>query len=173
MKKKLKTEEDLKIEIIYKPKKDNNNKVKIFGETFVENNINICKIIYNKEYYELKQYLEDINTKYDINNLIIIKLKGINNIINASEMFCECISLISLPNFSELNISKVIDINNIFFECESLVTLPDISKWDTSNITDMSGLFAKRISLISLPDISNWNTEKVKIFVLCFMNVNY
>jgi hypothetical protein len=42
------------INIIYKV--NDNNKVKLFGETFVKNNKNNCKIIINGEEEELKEY---------------------------------------------------------------------------------------------------------------------
>ena len=39
-------DKNMEILIKYKPKKDNKEKVRIFGEYFVNNNIHKCKIIY-------------------------------------------------------------------------------------------------------------------------------
>ena len=47
------------ISIIYNTNK--NKEIKIFGEEFVENNKNKCKIIYKGEYYELNEYFENKN----------------------------------------------------------------------------------------------------------------
>ena len=56
---------------------NNEDKVKIFGETFVNNNKDKCKIIYEHQEYNLTE-------KFNINNInknkLEIKLKGINNI---------------------------------------------------------------------------------------------
>ena len=42
----------------------NNNKVRIFGEKFVNKNKYKCKIIYKNQEYELKEYFEDIDNNY-------------------------------------------------------------------------------------------------------------
>ena len=59
------TDKNEEIEIIYKPIKeeeeeeneDKKEKIRIFGETFVNNNYQKCKMIYNNEEYELKYIL--------------------------------------------------------------------------------------------------------------------
>ena len=94
--------QEISDEIIYKT--NNEGKVKIFGETFVKNNKENCKIIYNNKKYEIKEYINDIDKNKDE---IKIKLKGINKITNMSYMFSGC---------------------------NALTSLPDISKWDTKNI---------------------------------------
>ena len=86
------------IDIIYDIKKG--SEIKIFGEEFVKNNKNICKmIIDNKEY--------EITEKYNIKSKKIkklkIKLEGINNVTNMSYMFYGCSSLSSLPDISKWN----------------------------------------------------------------------
>ena len=48
-----------------------------------------------------------------------------------------------------------------FFEnCISLITIPNISNWDISNHTKINRMFYNCSSLISLPDISNWKCSK-------------
>ncbi len=149
------------INIIYDIKKDIKRKkdfVNIFGYTFVEKNRKKCKlIIENKEYeitwhYNIKQYK---------NNILNIKLEGINNITDMSNMFYGCSALISLPDISKLNTNNVTSMNNMLEECSSLSTLPDISNWNTSNVTNMNGMFKGCSSLSSLPDISKWNVNNV------------
>jgi len=154
-----------KDEIIYKIGKYE-YKVKIFGETFVDNNNDKIEIVYKNKIYKLRAYLylevekeeEDNNLDY---RLIKIELKGINNVINMNGMFYECSSLISLPDISKWNTNKVINMSVMFRYCRSLSSLPDISKWNTNNVTNMGEMFGGCSSLSSLPDISKWNTNNV------------
>ena len=69
------TDKNEEIEIIYKPKEDNKEKVRIFGECFVNNNMQKCRVIYNNEEYELKEYFNDIDDEYNNKDEIKIKLK--------------------------------------------------------------------------------------------------
>ena len=141
-------------------------KIKIFGEKFVENNKNNCKIYINNEEQELNEYylVKKDAIDYDIqDNALNIKLI-VNediNITNMSYMFHNCSSLLSLPDIYNFDISKVIDMSGLFFGCKSLLSLSDLSRWDTSNVTDMRNIFAECESLFCLPDISKWNTSNV------------
>ena len=132
--------------------------ITIFGNEFVENNKNICKMIIDNEEYEIK---EKFNIKNYNKNVLNIKLKGIDNIIDMSNMFNSCRSLSSLPDISEWNTNNVTDMSYMFNGCTSLKSLPDISKWNTNNVTDISYMFNLCTSLKSLPDISKWNTNNV------------
>ena len=85
----------------------NDKTIKIFGyneynDCFLKSNKDKCKIEYNNKEYELNEYFNIDNLNIN-NNIIAIKLIGINNIINASYMFFECSSLISLPDISKWN----------------------------------------------------------------------
>ena len=146
-------------DIIYKP--NNEDKVRIFGNRFVCNNKENCKIIYNKKEYELKEYFNDIDKKYNNKDEIKIKLKGINNITNMNCMFRDCKSLSSLPDMSKWDTSKVFDMGCMFHGCNALSSLPDISKWNTSKVTNLNSMFNGCNALSSLPDISKWDTSKV------------
>ena len=146
------------INISYIVKKGDND-IKIFSDEFVKNNINNCTmIIDNKEY--------KISNKFNIKNYnkdnIIIKLKGIKNITNASEMFNKCSALFSLDDISKWNTSNINNMSAMFYFCSSLSSLPDISIWDTSNVNNMSYMFGNCKSLSVLPDISKWNISNVK-----------
>ena len=135
-----KDENDL-IELIYKPKPYPDEKTRIFGRCFVNTNKDNCKIIYKNNEYDLKEYFDDIEKKYNHKDIISIKLKGLNNITDMSFMFDECKSLISLPDISKWNISKVTSISEMFKECNLLISLPDISNWNTSNVTNVKRIF--------------------------------
>ena len=147
------------IKIIYKVNKYD-KKIKIFGEKFVENNRYHCNIKYENKLINLIEYLV-ISHDNKLKDKLEIRLIGINNIINASYMFDNCISLLSIPNISKWNTNRVKDMSNMFYSCNSISSFPDISNWDTSNVTSMHSMFAHCSSISSLPDISKWNTSKV------------
>ena len=111
-----------------------NKNIHIFGYAFVGNNKNTCKMIIDNKEYELQQKYNVKNNNN--NNILKIKLLGINNIINMNSMFCGCSSLSSLPDISKWNINNVKDMRYMFCGCSSLSSLPDISKWD-KNIRSM------------------------------------
>ena len=71
--------------------------IRIFGEKFVENNKNHCKIIYNGKELDLTATLKIEKTNTDE---LTIKLKGITNITNASYIFSECSNLLYIPNIN-------------------------------------------------------------------------
>ena len=74
-------------------------------------------IVENKEY----EITEKFYYKNLTNNILKIKLKGIDNITNMSYMFSGCSSLLSLP---------------------------DISNWNTKNVTKMSFMFCRLFIII-------------------------
>ena len=164
--------ENEEITMCYEPKIDNKENVRIFSDKFVQNNRDICKIIYydgnTDGVYDLKEYFKDIDSHYNGKDSIIFKLKGINNITDMSSMFEGCNSLIKLPDLSKLNTSNIINMNSMFSKCKSLLLLPDMSNWNTSNVTDMGYIFYECESITSLPDISNWDTSNVNFMNFMF-----
>ena len=112
------------------------SKNKLFGERFIKNNKNNCKIIINGKEKELVSFY-DIE-RLEENGILEIKLKGINNIKDMSFMFCGCLSLISLPDISKWNTNNIINMNGIFSGCSLLTKLPDISKWNIKNVTTLN-----------------------------------
>ena len=138
-------------------------KIKIFGENFVKNNKDLCKLYIFGEEYELCSYFNKKEIRLNKDKLKI-KLRGINNVIDLSGMFEECSSLLSLPDISKWNTSNnIINMRKMFYGCSSLLSLPpEFSNLNTSNVEDMSLLFGNCSSLTSLPDISKWNTTNVK-----------
>ena len=97
------------ITLIYKIN-NNEQKVKIFDVDFVNNNKDNCKIIYNHEEFELKDYF-DVDKN---NERLEIKLKGINKITNASKMFYECSNLESVPDIINWDLSNIIEKQDMF-----------------------------------------------------------
>ena len=71
---------------------NNENKIRIFGKTFVENNKNRCRIIYNNIVFSLQEYLYFSEKFKKGDNLEIILLE-FESIYNRKCMFYECNSL--------------------------------------------------------------------------------
>ena len=136
---------------------NNEKKIKIFGNEFVGINKDICKIIYKNKEYELTEYF---NCQDEKENLLKIKLKGINNGIQLNNMFEGCSQLSPLSNFSNWDTTYAVFMNNLFLNCKCL-KLPDVSNLNTSNVMSMESMFEGCSSLKSIPDISKWNTSKV------------
>ena len=156
--------ENTEIELNYNPnsaKENNKEKLRIFGNKFVINNIYKCRILYKNKKYELKEFFEEIDSFYDHKNPIIFKLKGVNNITNMTDMFNQCYQLSSLSGISKWDTSNVTNMSYAFAKCKSLASFPDISNWNTKNVIDISYMFSGCSSLISLPDLSNWDTSNV------------
>ena len=99
------------IDIIYNinDKDKKKGKIRIFGNEFVKNNKNICKIEYEDNIYGLS---EEFNIKNINKNKLEIKLKGINNITNMSCLFNDCNSLSNISNITKWNTINVV---NMFF----------------------------------------------------------
>ena len=175
-------------EITIKYKIGFDKEIKLFGQNFVENNKQKCKMIIDGKENEICSYYKLDDNNYKKDKILEIKLRGIKNITNMSYMFynfesltslpdiskwdtsnvtnmsymfCYCKNLFSLPDISKWNTNKVTNMSHMFSGCESLTTLPDISQWDTSNTINMSGMFSDCKTLKKLPDISDWITSKV------------
>ena len=136
----------------------------IFGEEFVKHNRNNCTMIIDEKIYKLTStfYTKNYNKKE-----LTIKLKGIQNITDASYMFYRCASFIS-PDMSNWNTYKVTNMSHMF-HCLSLSPLPDISKFKTSNVTSMESMFADHRAEY-FPDISKWDTSNVTTMREMFYN---
>ena len=179
------------ITIIYKIEKESEY-IRFFGDEFVQNNRNICKLLihgkvkelyateenekFNKNAYTLKIYLIAIEPIRNMscmfkNGTQLKSLPDINelntkNVKSMSYLFSGCKSLVYLPDISGWNLRNVNDISYMFNGCRSLKSLPDISRWKLSNVNNMEGMFKDCVSLKSLPDISEWDTKNV-------INMNY
>ena len=86
--------------------------IRLFGYNFVKQNKNNCKIIYNNKKYKLKEYLNEIDNNYNHNiNEIKLKLTGINNITDFTDMFHGCIHLLSVSESENEKIKQRIYID--------------------------------------------------------------
>ena len=149
------------------------SKNKIFGEKFVKNNKNKCKIFINNKEYELCSYISEEIEKLKENDSLEIKLKGINEITDMSYMFCGCLSLAYLPDIDKLNTNNVTNMRCLFSGCKSLSYLPDIGKWNINNVKDISSLFYGCVLLKFIPDLKKWKTSNItdmsSLFSFCLL----
>ena len=169
------------IEIKYTFEKKDEGMYRIFGDKFVENNKNHCKLIINEEEIELSPFYkhyyknhkqEDIlaineflnkellNKKEENKFELEIKLKGIKNIVDISHMFDSCEEIIDLK-ISKFDTSNIINMNSLFHSCRKLKNINGISQWNVNKVIDMSFLFSGCSSLKTLPGISQWNVNNV------------
>ena len=142
----------------YKLDKEN-DKIRLFGEYFINQNKNNCNLIINGEEKELCEYYDN-NDDFD-NDILYVKLFINKNFNDMSFMFYKCSSLLSLPDISKWNTSNVTNFRYMFSNCSLLSSLPDISQWDTSNVIKMDNLFSQCSNLKNIPDISKWNIDNV------------
>ena len=94
---------DIKIDDREKVKKELGvtiSREKLFGEIFVKNNKNKCKMIINGKIEEICSYLPNYH-KYLNKGKLEIKLIDIENISDISYMLSGCLSLISLPVYQK------------------------------------------------------------------------
>ena len=164
-------DDDKEIGIIYSIPKNLPN-LRLFGDDFVKKNKDKCKIslydaINDKEIeYELctslkTDYIKEITNIQESNNYFRVVLKPKEDLTDLSSMFKDCIHLILLDKFYNLNTEKVTSMAGMFEGCTFLLDLKDIMRLNTSFVTDMSFMFKDCAYLTDL-DISNWNTSNVK-----------
>ena len=139
--------------------------IKAFGQYFVNNNNNVCRVIIDNVDNELKEeyFFVEKNPK--------IILKNIKKISDMSYIFHNCTKLFKIYDIDKWNTSQVINMSNLFYNCESLKELPDISKWNTRNVKDMSYMFTG-CKILKLPDISQWDISSVTNMRNMFSNCN-
>ena len=170
----------------------NQSNVRIFGESFVKNNINNCLLLFNNNIIKLCEFIKNENNissldknkensfsllddnckgkNIDMQNKITLKLIEIKKMNNLSYMFDGCDSLNSITDFSFFNTININNISFMFSNCKSLLSIPDISKLNVVNVTNMSSLFLNCESLINIPDISRWKINNNQDLSYMFYN---
>ena len=157
------------ITLIYQIIKQMDTKINIFGKEFVERNKDKCKIIINEQEQELVESIDNNKYKelFDFEGNyteIVIKLKGIKDVTDASYMFKDCVALIALPDIGKWDTTNVTSMEGLFWKCWTLIYISNsISNWNTCNLKTVYGMFVGCIYAIYLPDISNWNTNNLEV----------
>ena len=163
----------MKLKYALNMKKVKDNKIKLFGKKFCENNKDNCSIIVNEKEYPLSEYYT-LKKNEIKNNELDIKLNQIKPLTDMSYMFYsdenDPIYLSEITSINDWDTSNVTDMNNLFSNCILLKNIPDISKWDASNLTNSSNLFSNCINLLTIDDISKWKMNKVTNMSNMFFN---
>ena len=103
------------MKINYQIESQKGSYIRIFGDKFVENNKNNCKIIYKEETRDICTHL-DLEDEKDADTFDI-KLIGVNNITNFSYMFYECENLLLLLDIEHIKTINIIDMSYMFYNC--------------------------------------------------------
>ena len=88
-----------------------------------------------------------------------------------NNMFSYCLSLITLPDILNWNVSKVKDMCQMLLEDNTLRSFSDLSKWNILKVKDISQMFLEVNALRPFLDLSKWDTLKVKVCVAYLMFV--
>ena len=72
---------NLLMKLKYQVVKNQNGKLRLFSQIFVKKNKSKYKMVYKNRIYEIKEFLDDIDSKYRNKNFISIKLIILNNTI--------------------------------------------------------------------------------------------
>ena len=146
------------MEIEYHNYEKGNLDIRIFGESFVKNNVNNFILFIDGKEEKLKEIIKVKGPKETLK----IKLIKIKETTDLSDMFCKCDCLSKINIKNGWNTSNVTTMSGMFSGCKALEFLPDMSKWEINKVTDLSSMFEGCETIESLPDISKWNVENVK-----------
>ena len=141
----------------------NGTKENLFGEEFIENNIDKIELNINGvksnlvKRYELK--------KGENNIKLIIKNKKITDF---SHMFHGCKKLKNIEELKILITNCCIDFSFMFFGCSSLSDIKSLESWDVSTGINFRGMFSGCSSLSDIKPLENWNVSKGNDFKSMF-----
>ena len=132
-------------------------KQKIFGEGFVENNINNISLVINGKKSNL---VGEYNLKKGENDIIIcIK----NTLTNLSEMFDHCEILYNIDELKYLNTENVFDFY-CMFNYSNISNIKALENWDTSKSESFGYMFSNCKSLTNIEPLKNWNVSRSEDF---------
>ena len=175
--------------------------IRIFGKRFVKEKEKKCKIIYNNKKYKLKEYLHEIDNNYN-HSIKEIKLKiiGINNITDFTDMFHGCFLLLSVseshisidifndnnfysPFFEEQKSDNINESNNIDINYELNDSFDLYHGYNTTSFENISSIskmgniynFGNSDNNMDCIQILSANNNKIKymrrMFSGCFFNI--
>ena len=140
-----------KIFLLYK--KFGNDKVRLFGHKFVENNKNNIELKINGIKSEL---VEEINNSGRDNMIVMIIKKKLTNI---ESMFEGCKTLSEISGLSNLCTKEIKDFSNMFSYCWRLSSTEELAILDVSNGTNFSGMFRKFWDLSDFSFLKKWDVS--------------
>ena len=100
--------------------------------------------------------------------LIDFENLDVSNCIDFSYMFYNCNSLQNLNELQNWNVSSGTNLSRMFYNCESLQNIDALKTWNVSNGTDFSFMFAYCKSLQDLNGLEKWNISNGTNFAYMF-----
>ena len=163
------------LKIIYEVENNYNIKtIRIFGDSFVNENKNKLTLLINSEPSELIE-----NATFTENYLEVIVIQKPNTeeenyvLNNLSCMFCDCKNLLCITKHIKHNLldfSKVNDISSMFRNCEKIEYI-DFNLFKMYNVKKLKYLFFNCKKLSGIDGLENLNTSEVtsmkKMFYGC------
>ena len=149
---------------------NNDKKIRIFGEDFVENNKDKCIIIYKDNILPLRESFLTEDIKKENDEYLIITLIEFEDIIDRSYMFNDCDSLVEFPlskNVAKyiVNTNKRNGKNNEKSLSNSTISKDHDNNWinefptkEKSELSNITTILKEYPSTILLLDKSNWFT---------------
>ena len=154
-----------KFRYIFEDKKEYlDDKLRILGKCFIKHNKNKCKLIYNNKKYKLTEYFKEIDDNYKINDIIKLKINGVDRITDISRIFYGCYHLSKVSEYQlDNNQYKINGLNNIFSEHNlDEETKSNISNRNYENSNGKNGL-NKGFNQLSLSIPSFKNNSDIQI----------
>ena len=148
--------------------------LKIFGEQFVKNNKDKCKLILvdNEKDEEFEHdlcafldlsFINKINSGRPLFKLFLVQT---DYFYDLSFMFMDCFTLMSVEGLNTLYYDQVINMKSMFHSCYLLQEVI-MERINTSQVKDMPFMFEKCTSLEYL-NLSGWNASIVRTMKAMF-----
>ena len=113
---------------------------------------------------------------YNCTSLLSIKINSILNLEKikfANHMFSGCISLTNINFLKNFNMNNIQITNSMFANCFSLKSINGLENWKINNLLNATKMFSGCISLISIDALKNWNKKFYKNLDNNLYNTSY
>ena len=142
------------------------DKIRILGKKFVENNKSNCEILLKGKKIVFTEFIE-VDAKMQNEGYIKLQLIQIKPITNMSYMFGKSsLSEEKIPlekiYENDWDTKNVTNMSKMFCECEQLIYLPNLNSWNTDKVKNMSFMFFGCEKLKVLEGLEDWNTKNVE-----------
>ena len=134
----------------------------IFGQKFVESNMNNIELIINGKKNPL---INKYPLKKGVNH---VKMLIKNKITHLEYMVQNCTSLQNIDELKNLNTKDITNFSHLFSGCSSLSDITSLKNWDVSNSNNFQFIFSGCSSLLDISSLDNWDVSNCKYFQSMF-----
>ena len=138
------------------------------GELVISKNHTLLQKKIIKNYGEFED--TNVHWKNDFNKIKKVQILDQVKSNCMREWFYDCINLITLIDFKNLDVSDCVDFSKMFYNCKSLQNINEVQTWNVSNGTDFSYMFTYCVSLQTLNELKHWNVSNATKFSYMFNN---